>query len=98
MAEATRNVHGRAHALFEQPTPLQALAALQVPVLLMVGSESPASARGVARLLAHGLPNVAVQAFPGLGHMGPVTHPAVVDEAIAEFLERGSRAAASVAP
>jgi pimeloyl-ACP methyl ester carboxylesterase len=32
---------------------------------------------------------VEVVEFEGLGHMGPVTHPEVVNEAISEFLERG---------
>jgi pimeloyl-ACP methyl ester carboxylesterase len=40
----------------------------------------------VARLLAAALPRVEVVAFDGLGHMGPVTHPDVVDDAIARFL------------
>jgi pimeloyl-ACP methyl ester carboxylesterase len=55
----------------------------------MTGNDSPASSLGVARLLTKTLPQVEVIAFEGLGHMGPVTHPDVVNAAIAGFLERG---------
>ena len=69
-----------------EPTPLSAFARLDIPVLYMVGKDSPASSRGVARLLAKALPRVQVVEFDGLGHMGPITHPEVVNAAIARFL------------
>jgi pimeloyl-ACP methyl ester carboxylesterase len=75
-------------ALFTEPTPLAAFAALRVPVLLMVGTSSPPSGRGVARLLARVLPQVEMVELEGLGHMGPVTHAHVVNRVIADFLER----------
>jgi pimeloyl-ACP methyl ester carboxylesterase len=83
------NVRGWAHALFGEPTPLRAFAELNVPVLYMIGKNSPASSRGVARVLTRALPRVEVVEFEGLGHMGPVTHPEVVNEAISNFLKRG---------
>jgi pimeloyl-ACP methyl ester carboxylesterase len=89
IATSVVNVRAWKSALFEEPTPLQAFAALNVPVLYMTGKESPASSLGVARLLTQALPRVEVVRFGGLGHMGPVTHPEIVNEAIAEFLERG---------
>lgn len=82
------NVRGWCHALFHEPTPLRAFGALEIPVLCMVGTESPPSARGVMQLLASVLPNVTVVEFDGLGHMAPVTHPAPVNEAIVQFLQR----------
>jgi pimeloyl-ACP methyl ester carboxylesterase len=82
------NVQGWATALLEEPTPLSALRALQVPVLLLVGQDSPASSRGVARLLAQALSNVQVIEFDGLGHMGPITNPEIVNAAIEVFLNR----------
>jgi pimeloyl-ACP methyl ester carboxylesterase len=75
-------------ALFHEPTPLNAFAALGIPVLIMTGKASPASSLAVARLLANTLPQVEVVDFEGLGHMGPVTHPDRVNDAIARFLER----------
>ena len=64
------------------------IAALDVPVLYMTGKRSPASSLGVARLLTRTLPRVEVVEFEELGHMGPITHPEVVNETIARFLER----------
>jgi pimeloyl-ACP methyl ester carboxylesterase len=89
---AVVNVQGWGHALFAEPTPLKAFGALTMPVLLMVGEKSPTSARAVARLLAQALPRVETLEFEGLGHMGPVTHPEVVNPAIESFLRRNTTA------
>lgn len=82
------NIRGWATALIGEPTPLQAFAGIEVPVLYMIGKDSPASSRGVARILTRALPRLEVIEFEGLGHMGPVTHPEIVNEAISGFLER----------
>ncbi len=88
IAAAMANVRGWAKALTEEPTPLAAFARLDIPVLYMVGKESPASSRGVARLLIPALPQVRVVEFEGLGHMGPITHPELVNDHIGRFLEQ----------
>lgn len=88
IAESMVNVGHWANALFCEPTPLQAFGALPQPVLYLTGARSPASSLGVARLLTGALTNVTVIEFPELGHMGPVTHPELVNEAVAAFLAR----------
>jgi pimeloyl-ACP methyl ester carboxylesterase len=88
IAAAVAHVGGWAHALFDEPTPLHAFAALDVPVLYMIGGASPAASLAVARLLTRTLPRVEVLAFEGLGHMGPVTHPDLVNPAIVRFLDQ----------
>jgi pimeloyl-ACP methyl ester carboxylesterase len=80
------NTENWARALFSEPTPLGAFHALKMPVLYMVGARSPSSSRGVAALLTRTLPNVTVLEFEDMGHMGPVTHPETVNEAIMNFL------------
>ncbi len=80
------NVRRWAHALFTEPTPPQAFATLNIPVLYMLGESSPESARAVARVLIPALPNVRVVEFAGLGHMAPITHPEVINAEIANFL------------
>lgn len=80
------NVRRWAHALTTEPTPLEAFRALEVPVLYMVGKRSTASAHGVAKLLATVLPRAEFVEFDQLGHMGPVTHPEVVNAQISRFL------------
>ena len=74
-------------ALSTEPTPLSAFAALDIPVLYMTGTESPASSRSVARLLLSVLPNAQHVEFEGLGHMGPVTHADSVNDVICRFIE-----------
>jgi len=88
IAGSMHNVSGWARALFTEPTPLSAFAALDIPILYMLGARSPASTHGVARLLTGVLPSVTVMEFTDLGHMGPVTHPDVVNEAVEGFLRR----------
>lgn len=88
IVDAVANVRGWADALVHEPTPLAAFAALDVPVLLMTGSASPASGQGPARLLAQALRRVEHVVFDGLGHMGPLTHPQRVDAVIEDFLAR----------
>jgi len=90
------SVGGWGHALLAEPTPLAAFSRLDVPVLFMMGTESPPSSRGVARLLTRALPRVEVVEFERLGHMGPVTHPEVVNEAVSRFLERTTRSGESL--
>ena len=76
------------HALFNEPTPLEAFNRLQVPVLYLIGERTTASARGVAKLLVPALPHVEVVELEELGHMAPVTHPDKVNDRIQEFLKR----------
>ena len=86
VAQSMRGIRYWAHALMSEPAPLAAFAQLELPVLYMVGKRSPASSRGVFDLLGKTLPNVRVKQFDGLGHMGPVTHPDVVNQAIEQHL------------
>ncbi len=88
VAGSMANVGHWARSLFAQETPLQAFRALDIPVLYLVGTESPASSRGVARLLTGALPRVTAMELGGLGHMGPVTHPDIVNDAVVDFLSR----------
>lgn len=88
IANSTVNVRRWGHALMTEPTPLSAFAGLDFPVLLMTGGRSPMSAHGVARRLLGVLPRVEHRVFEQLGHMGPITHPEPVNEAIDAFLQR----------
>lgn len=90
IADAMRNLRRWAHALFSEPTPAAAFAALDMPILYLQGSASPESAHAVARELVPHLPNVRVRVFERLGHMAPVTHPDVVNAEIAAFLRESA--------
>src|SRR5262245_25530863 len=86
IAKSIVNVRRWAHALLHEPTPAQAFASLDIPILYMLGEKSPESARAVARVLLPVLPRVRTVEFPGLGHMAPITHSGVVNAEIAKFL------------
>jgi pimeloyl-ACP methyl ester carboxylesterase len=88
IAAAVVDVEGWRDALFGEATPLSAFSSLNVPVLYMVGKKSPLSSRAVAQRLTRVLPRVEVVELDGLGHMGPVTHPQPVNDAIVRFLEK----------
>jgi pimeloyl-ACP methyl ester carboxylesterase len=82
------NVQGWGRALFGEPTSIAAFAELQIPVLLLIGKDSPASSLAVARRLSQAMPRLATVEFEGLGHMGPITHAELVNEAIEDFLRQ----------
>ena len=86
IVESCRNLPRWAHALFTEPATLEEFARLRMPVLYMVGGRSRESSRCVADRLLQVLPHATRVEFPELGHMGPVTHPRPVNEAIAAFL------------
>ena len=71
-----------------EPTPLAAFAALDMPVLYMVGDVRQRRRKASRGCSTAVLPRVEVMEFDDLGHMGPVTHPEVVNDAIARFFDR----------
>ena len=86
VAASTVNVRRGWHALSKEPTPLEAFAALGMPILYLLGERSPPAAHAVADVLCGVLPNVRRVTFEGLGHMGPVTHPDRVNAEISKFI------------
>jgi len=67
-------------------------AELLAPVFI-TGSDSPASSRGMARLLTKTLPRVTAIEMEGVGqgvgHMGPMTHPDRDNALIERYLTDG---------
>lgn len=61
-------------------------ATITAPTLLLGGSLSPLTERRVVENLASALPHASAQFFDGVGHMGPITHARVVNEAIEKHL------------
>jgi pimeloyl-ACP methyl ester carboxylesterase len=58
-----------------------------MPVPYLVGKRSTASAHGVAQLMSSALPRVRTVEFDELGHMGPISHPSLVNAEVKRFLE-----------
>jgi len=85
-ARAMPGVRSQFGAIFAEPAPPAVYASLTTPTLLLTATGSPAAARGVARHLAVLLPNVKTVELDGVGHMAPVTHPDLVNDAIDAYL------------
>jgi pimeloyl-ACP methyl ester carboxylesterase len=56
--------------------------AITAPTLLLGGQLSPHAERRVLSVLAEVLPHATLELFPGLGHMGPITHASLVNSAV----------------
>lgn len=63
------------------------LEAADMPVLLMEGSASPPVIPAINAALAKRLPNAQRATFAGAGHMGPITHAALVAKEIRAHLK-----------
>jgi len=63
------------------------LAGPLVPMLCLGGSDTAASARRIATMLWQAFPQAQHDTLDGLGHMGPITHPAAINARIDAFLD-----------
>lgn len=62
-------------------------ATIAAPALILAGDRTQAAELHLVKKLARTLPGAALQILPGMGHMGPITHAAAVNAAIAAFLD-----------
>ncbi|WP_339879158.1 alpha/beta hydrolase [Pseudidiomarina gelatinasegens] len=74
-------------ALMGEPHKLSDYRNVTVPVLLLQGKHTQESARCVAHHLLQVLPDAQSETLD-CGHMGPVTHPQLVNPAIVDFVTR----------
>lgn len=86
ISKGMRKVRYEWSTSFEPGYSLPQIQSLSMPIVLLTGERSTSAARGVVAALRKLLPAATVVEFDGLGHMGPVTHPEVVNEAIVRFL------------
>jgi pimeloyl-ACP methyl ester carboxylesterase len=63
------------------------LGQIKVPALVVHGDADAAIELGLAEKLTAGLPDAKLVVVPGAGHAANLTHPAVVNPAIAAFLD-----------
>jgi len=73
-------------ALFDKSFDAPVLARSRRPMLFLAGARTVASTRRLATLLGDAFPSATHEVLPEMGHMGPVTHPELVNERIEEFL------------
>ena len=81
-----RKVFREVMSLMADRTSGAAYAAVTAPTLLLAGERSPTAARRVTEVLRAALANARREVVPGAGHMGPLTHGAIVDGLIAQHI------------
>jgi pimeloyl-ACP methyl ester carboxylesterase len=74
-------------ALFADGTPGSAYARLPMPILFLSGTLTRTPTARVARVVQSFMPSASRIEMPGLGHLGPITHPDAVNALIALFLD-----------
>ena len=80
-------------------TPGTAYEVIAAPSLIMTGELTPLPSRRVAQRLAQALPDARLKIFEGVGHMGPISHAAAVNDEIAKHLTAAStRTSKSASP
>lgn len=79
-------VVGHFHALFNDTLTRADLARLPMPVLCLTGARTRLATRRIGELLRFAMPNAMHETLPEMGHMGPVTHAAAVNDRISKFL------------
>lgn len=73
-------------ALLGERAPLAAYRRLRIPLLVLRGEHAPPPTALIARKLAAVMKATALVTVAGAGHMGPFSHAAIVNSAIAEHL------------
>ena len=73
---------------FDPKCSSQQIQTLSMPILLLTGARTTSAARGVMAVLRKLLPRADFVELNNLGHMGPVTHPDVVNREIVGFINR----------
>ncbi|WP_140798264.1 alpha/beta fold hydrolase [Myxococcus xanthus] len=77
-------------SLSSDKTTRETYATIAVPTLLLGGERTPTFERRVLDTLARVLPRAELQVFPGVGHMGPITHARDVNAAILRHVQAWS--------
>lgn len=77
-----------ARNVFRHEVSLDAIVNADIPVTLAYGDRTPSIARAVIDLLSSRLPSAHRIEVQGTGHMGPLTHPAPVADALTTHAQR----------
>ncbi|MCP5259107.1 MAG: alpha/beta hydrolase [Burkholderiaceae bacterium] len=75
------------HVVCDESLPSERLAGLTMASLCLSGSRTTAATARIAQLLQALMPAAQHLQLPGMGHMGPVTHAAAVNDQLAAFLD-----------
>jgi pimeloyl-ACP methyl ester carboxylesterase len=74
-------------ALFSDPMQADQLTRLRAPMLFLTGAATVGVTRRITEILGQALPLAVREVMPQMGHMGPITHAAEVNQRIDRFLQ-----------
>lgn len=80
------SVQSNFERLFEELAPIAAFSRLAMPVAWLSGACARKPVHRIGELLRKALPGMRRHVVPGVGHMGPVTHPVLVGSLLAAFV------------
>jgi pimeloyl-ACP methyl ester carboxylesterase/acyl-CoA thioesterase FadM len=80
-------VVGALRAMRDRPDSTDALAAIAVPTLVLVGEEDEVTPPASARRMAAGIRGARFVSIPAAGHLAPLEQPLAVGRALAEFVD-----------
>lgn len=73
-------------AMAGRPDSFETLAALKVPLLVLVGEEDELSTPADAELMARAVPDGRLEIIPKAGHLSAIEQPEAFNAAVAEWL------------
>ena len=88
LAAQAGQVIGDFAAAFVQNWPAERLKALDIPVQLVMGLQSPAESLRITEIIAETIDHATLSMIPDAGHMIPVTHPAEISRIIESHVKR----------
>lgn len=77
---------------FAETWPLELCGELDMPVLAVMGMQGPTPAQRTTEIIAEAVPGAQLRMVADGGHMVPVTHPAIINAMIGEFIAGAGRA------
>ena len=77
---------------FAENWPIEICSELDIPVLAVMGMQGPAPAQRTTEIIAETVPGAKLRMVADGGHMVPVTHPAIINAMVGEFLAGAGKA------
>jgi len=83
-------------AIDRETWPLARMRQVACPTLALMASRSPALARRITRMIAATIPDCRIRIVADAGHMAPLTHPAIVNGAVASHIAMAERSSSAL--
>ncbi|MDA0239590.1 MAG: alpha/beta hydrolase, partial [Proteobacteria bacterium] len=75
-------------AIFDPSNSVSELDSIKIPTTIIRGGETRTPAHRITEIVARRIPGSSIVTVPGAGHLSPITHPELVNEAIQTHFEQ----------